>query len=202
MFELDFNFPDWKRWAVDHDVNPLVIDCAEMWLYDGFFADAVPAEDGAFCTPRSLVRASDHLNAFMDSTGYDGGPLPQYMDLLLESNIGRESARRLSQYIAQADEVPTFRDIMDSPEGAKVPDNTGYQLLAGNRAISGCLTAEQGEKALQYIVRLRPDLQVGLGCKLLHTSAKNNWTLTTALAGQFISKFTDLIPLAESAGWR
>lgn len=202
VFELGFNFPDWKAWAIPNFVNPLAIDCAEMWAYDGFFADAVPAEDGAFCTPRSLVRASDHLNAFMDSTDYDGGPLPAYMDLLLEANIGRESAKRLSQYIAQADEVPTFQDIMNCPESAKVPDNTGYQLLAGNRAIAGCENAEQGEKALQYIVRLRPDLQVGLGCKLLDTSAKNNWALTTELAGEFISKFTDLIPLAESAGWR
>ena len=59
-----------------------------------------------------------------------------------------------------------------------------------------------GEAALQYIVRLRPDLQVSLGTKLLRVSAKNGWVLTSDVATAFIQKFHELIPLAEAADWR
>ncbi len=200
VFELQFDIKGWASWAEQNDVNPLAIDCAMAYADDGFFADCVPTEDGPFCTPRSLVRAAQHLTAFTDSAEFDGIDLPSYVESLLAANIGDRAAGMLSRHIAMADQVPTARDIFADPAGANVPDATGYQLLAANRAINAAHDADTGEAALAYVVRLRPDLQVSLGSKLLRASARNGWTLTSDVAVAFIQKFHDLLPLAQDAG--
>ena len=200
VFELQFDIKGWASWAEQNDVNPLAIDCAMAYADDGFFADCVPTEDGPFCTPRSLVRAAQHLTAFTDSAEFDGIDLPSYVESLLAANIGDRAAGMLSRHIAMADQVPTARDIFADPTGANVPDATGYQLLAANRAINAAHDADTGEAALAYVVRLRPDLQVSLGSKLLRASARNGWTLTSDVAVAFIQKFHDLLPLAQDAG--
>lgn len=208
VVELEFDFKAWERWAEANDVNPLAIDCARAWASlesqksadEKFFAETVPTEDGPFCTPRSLTHAAADLTAFTESDAFDGKTIPSYVEKLLASSIGERSAAMLSRHIAMADEVPSAADIHADPNGAKVPDATGYQLLAANRAINGACDADTGEATLAYIVRLRPDLQVSLGTKLLRASAKNGWTLTSDVAVAFIQKFHDLIPLAQDAG--
>jgi hypothetical protein len=200
ILELEFDISGWAKWAEANDVNPLAIDCALTYHSEGFFDQAVPTEDGAFCTPRSLVRAADQLTAFMDSGDFDGVTIPRFMQVLLGGVIGERAAGMLCRHIAMADQVPTGPEIHADPEGANVPDSTGYQLLAANRAINSAETASTGEAALQYITRLRPDLQVSLGSKLLRLSAKRGWVLTSSTATAFIAKFHELLPLAEATG--
>ena len=200
ILELKFDIEVWAKWAEANDVNPLAIDCAMTYHGEGFFDEAVPTADCAFCTPRSLVRAADQLTAFMDSDDFDGVTIPKFMQILLGGVIGERAAGTLCRHIAMADQVPTGPEIHADPEGATVPDSTGYQLLAANRAINGAGDADSGEAALQYITRLRPDLQVSLGSKLLRLSAKRGWVLTSSTATAFIAKFHDLLPLAEATG--
>lgn len=200
ILELEFDISGWAKWAEANGVNPLAIDCALTYHNEGFFDQAVPTEDGAFCTPRSLVRAADQLTAFMDSGDFDGVAIPRFMQVLLGGVIGERAAGMLCRHIAMADQVPTGPEIHADPEGANVPDSTGYQLLAANRAINRAGTASTGEAALQYITRLRPDLQVSLGSKLLRLSAKRGWVLTSSTATAFIAKFHELLPLAEATG--
>ena len=200
VFELQFDVKGWADWAADNGVNPLAIDCAMAYADDGFFADCVPTEDGPFCTPRSLVRAAQHLTAFVDSADFDGMTIPSYVESLIAANIGDRAAGLLTRHIAMADQVPTAAEIFADPTGANVPDATGYQLLAANRAINCASDADTGEAALAYITRLRPDLQVSLGSKLLRTSARQGWVLTSSVAVAFIQKFHDLLPLAQTAG--
>ena len=200
VFELTFEFVVWEKWAADNGVNPLAIDCARVYKDDDFFADCVPTEDGPFCTPRSLVRAAQHLTAFMDSADFDGMSIPSYVEHLIAASIGSRSAGLLARHIAMAGTVPTAAEIFADPTGVNVPDATGYQLLAANRAINCASDADTGEAALAYVTRLRPDLQVSLGSKLLRTSARQGWVLTSSVAVAFIQKFHDLLPLAQTAG--
>tara|TARA_R100001086_G_scaffold229129_2_gene148888 strand:- start:810 stop:1946 length:1137 start_codon:yes stop_codon:yes gene_type:complete len=200
VFEMAFDVNGWAGWAEQNDVNPLAIDCAMAYADEGFFADCVPTEDGPFCTPRSLARAAQHLTAFTESDAFDGVTVPSFVESLIASNIGAKSAGTLVRHIAMADQVPTADEILADPDGANVPDATGYQLLAANRAINAAHDADTGEAALAYVVRLRPDLQVSLGSKLLRASARNGWTLTSDVAVAFIQKFHDLLPLAHDAG--
>tara|TARA_R100000005_G_scaffold14456_1_gene5830 strand:+ start:4538 stop:5683 length:1146 start_codon:yes stop_codon:yes gene_type:complete len=200
VFELEFDIKSWADWAANNGVNPLAIDCAMAYADEGFFAESVPTEDGPFCTPRSLTHAAADLTAFTDSSEFDGASLPSYMEKLIASSIGAKSAVMLRKYIDEADQVPTADEIFADPTGANVPDGTGHQLLAANRAINCASDADTGEAALAYITRLRPDLQVSLGSKLLRTSARNGWVLTSSVAVAFIQKFHDLLPLAQTAG--
>ncbi|MHC4371666.1 MAG: hypothetical protein ACYSW8_28965 [Planctomycetota bacterium] len=200
VFDLGFDIEAWCRWAVAHDANPLIVDCAQAWHDQGFFADAVPADDVAYCTPRSLMRASDHLNAFCDSGAFDGSNIPLHVQKLLESNIGPGATQKLVQFIIEAENIPSGADILESPESCLLPDKTGFQLLAGNRALNMAYDAETGEAALRYIVRLRPDLQITLGSKLLRLSAAKGWILTSEESNAFVEKFSELLPLAEISG--
>ena len=126
--------------------------------------------------------------------------IPSYVESLIAATIGDRSAGMLTRHIAMADLVPTAREIFADPTGVSGPDATGYQLLAANRAINAAHDADTGEAALAYIVRLRPDLQVSLGSKLLRASSRNGWVLTSSFAVAFIHKFHDLFPLAQTAG--
>lgn len=223
VFELTFEVKGWADWAEANGVNPLAVGCAMAYqskeTSTKFFADCVPTEDGPFCTPRSLVRAAQHLTVFMDSDAFTGNQthdalldpespergtqrsmIPSYVEALIAASIGATAARTLCQYIDMAGDVPTAEEIFADPAGANVPDDTGFQLIAANRAINAAHDADTGEAALAYIVRLRPDLQVSLGSKLLRTSARNGWVLTSSVAVAFIQKFHDLLPLAQNAG--
>ena len=223
VFELQFDVKGWADWAVENGVNPLAIDCAMAYQSKDtstkFFADCVPTEDGPFCTPRSLVRAAQHLTAFMDSDAFTGNQthnalldpenpdlgtqrsmIPSYVEALIAANIGATSAKTLCKYIDMADDVPSADAILANPTGANVPDDTGYQLIAANRAMNAAHDADTGEAALAYVIRLRPDLQVSLGSKLLRASARNGWVLTSNVAVAFVHKFHDLFPLAQTAG--
>lgn len=201
VYELDFDFPSFRAYCEMENINPLMIDCAAAYHEQGFFADSVPAEDGAFCTPRSFEKAARIVDVWLASPEFSGH-MPRHIRCMIESCIGISATATLSTYVSQAGKVPTADEIMACPESCLVPAQTGFQLLAGNGAISAAVTEESGEKALQYIVRLRPDLQVSLGTKLLQMSARKSWVLTSGLANQFIAKFHDLIPLASNAGWK
>lgn len=196
IFEVDSSVSEWIEWSVNNDVHPLLVAFAETEL--DVFVDAVPTEDGPYCTRRSLTVASKDLTAFTDSDEYDGERIPWWVECMIAANIGATAAHRLVRFHAMMDSVPTAEEIYRDPEAARLPDYTGYQLFAANRAINSASDEDKGEAALQYIIRLRPDLQVTLGCKLLAKSACAGWVLTTPTATAFIAKFHDLLPLADN----
>lgn len=196
-FNVKFCINGWVRWAKANGINPVVIECAEAYADQGFFADAVPTEDTAYCTPRSLVRAAAHLDVYMASPEFDGSVSP-LMERMLAANIGEKAANILTQWMGQRDHVPSAQEIINNPETAHVSDQTGFQMIAANVAMSQVNDARSATAVLHYIVRLRTDLQVSLGTKLMGISTRNNWTVTDPLAAAFIAKFHELIPLAIS----
>ena len=195
VFELVFDIDGLVKWYKSHGVNPIAIECALAHADSDFFADAVPAEDTAFCTPRSYYRASQHLDAFMASPAFEGTVTP-LMERMLAANIGSDSASVLTQWIAQRDHVPSAYEIINNPEGCMVSDQTGFQMIAANVAMAAVSDARSATAVLHYIVRLRTDLQVSLGTKLMGISTRKGWTVTDPLAAAFIAKFHELIPLA------
>ena len=174
MFELQFDIHSWSEWAYANDVHPLIIECAKAYEDQGFFADSVPSSDEQYCSPRSLTRASDHLTAFLKIKGQDA-----YLNSTIRSLVA----------------APTEREIQRNPESAIVPDQTGHQMIAGNNAITSAIDGDTVGQAFKYILRLRTDLQVSLGVRLLKVAGKNGWVSNEPLVNQFLAKHHDLITL-------
>ena len=81
-----------------------------------------------------------------------------------------------------------------------MPDATGSQNSAGTLALSIATDSASVDAAIKYIVRLRPDLQVQLGARLLAKADRIGACMTSATATTFISQHVDLIDLAEQLG--
>jgi hypothetical protein len=78
-----------------------------------------------------------------------------------------------------------------------VPNQTGYQNIAGTLALQIAVDEQSADAAIQYIMRLRPDLQVQLGVRLLNKSQRLGCIMISDIANQFIMSHNDLIQLAE-----
>ena len=135
---------------------------------------------------------------FMQSTSDWDGTLPPWMVDTLAMNLGIGAANMVAEYARLvAHDVPDPLDILTSPETANVPDNTGMQLLAFNRAM-GSLTRFSDDAAnnlFAYIMRMMPELQISAGATLAKTAAQKGLTLNSALAQQFMIKYKDLLGL-------
>jgi len=185
----------WVQWASDK-VNPVIIGFVESGMPHSEFADSVPSFYGPYFTPRSAVAAGRHLDAFMASPEFDGETIPSHIQSLLAMNIGEDSAQQIGEYIRTANEVPMGSEIIADPMNAMVPDNTGFQLLATNRAMNAVDSAADADNAMLYIVRLRPELQVSLGAKLIRRFAAEGWTTGSDVTNAFMVKFSEFLPLA------
>ena len=186
----------WLGWAEGAGVNPLFVGFIRAEYSNAGFANEVPKKYGPYLTPRSGVAAAAHLDAFMASDEFTGYGIPPYIVKLLAMNIGPSAASALEEHIKTADKVPSGEEIISDPEGAMVPDDTGFQQLAANRAMNVMMSEESMDAALRYIVRLRPDLQVSLGTKLIRRSVDEGWTMVSPLANAFLEKFSEFLPLA------
>jgi hypothetical protein len=194
-FNLEFSLPALSKYWSDKGLNPLMMDAAEALHPEGFFVEGVPTEDGAFNTPRQYEQSAGLLSAFMDSEEFDG-TIPRHIEKALSGIIGIKAASQLTKFIGLVDQLPSVSDILTTPSECMVPDQTGFQLLAANKAMASMFGKEDAEAVLKYIVRLRPDLQVSLGTKLLTIATKRAWNITDPIGVQFIAKYHDLLPLA------
>ena len=186
----------WVAWAKGAGINPLFVGFIDAGYCNAGFASEVPKKYGPYLTPRSGVAAAAHLDAFMASDEFNGYNIPPHIVKLLAMNIGLTAASALEEHIKTADTVPSGEEIIADPEGAMVPDDTGFQQLAANRAMNVMMSEECMDAALHYIVRLRPDLQVSLGTKLIRRSVDEGWPMISPLANAFMEKFSEFLPLA------
>jgi len=193
MYNLIFDVNGWVIHAEETNVNPILVGVVRDEM--AMFADAVPEDYGPYFTPRSAVQAGKHLDAFMDSDEFDGATIPAYINLLLTANVGSGVARAIGEYVQFAKNVPTGREIITNPTGATVPDDSGLQLMAASRAITAVNSSADVEAALQYLVRLRPDLQVSKGAQLLRMANQREYDLESELANAFSVKYNEFLHL-------
>ncbi len=194
MYNLIFDVNGWVIHAEETNVNPILVGVVRDEM--ATFVDAVPEDSyGPYFTPRSAVQAGKHLDAFMDSDEFDGATIPSHINLLLTANVGSGVARAISEYVRLAENVPTGTEIITNPTGATVPDDSGMQLMAASRAITAVNSGADVEAALQYLVRLRPDLQVSKGAQLLRLANRREYDLESELANAFSVKYNDFLHL-------
>ena len=193
LFELTFEIAAWASWAEANGIHPIIIDCAMAYSDQDFFATSVPTETGPFCTPRSLVQAARDFQQYIENdAGTDVENLPRWFEQMLAGNIGPSAASTVVGFVAQTGHIPSEDALLRRPESANVPDQTGFQMLAGSKALALATTLEKAEAVITYIVRLRPDLQVTLANRLLTRSTREGWVLTNGIANEFVTKFSNL----------
>jgi len=189
----------WIRdYAEPNNLNLLVIDCARLYATH-LFDDIPPSNGDPMCSFRSLTNVSALLTTYQEQ---EGDPvISASMERLIAAAIGEQSAKILADHCENvALGIPTRDEILSDPEGANVPDVTGSQNAAGTLALSIANDSLSIDAAIKYIVRLRPDLQVQLGARLLAKANRIGACMISDTATKFITQHSDLIDLAEQLG--
>ena len=190
----------WKGTAIaePNSLNLLIIDCARENANE-LFDDTPPSNGDPMMTFRSATNVSALLTTYQEQSG--DSEISASMERLIAAAIGDRAATIITDYCENnALGVPTRNEILADPEGANVPDVTGSQNSAGTLALSIATDSASVDAAIKYIVRLRPDLQVQLGARLLAKAERIGACMTSATATSFISQHIDLIELAAELG--
>jgi hypothetical protein len=174
---------EWLAWAVNNDVAPEVMAFSREFpqvfqRYDDLQAgDKNPyifnptvGQVRAFCSPRSLEKASNIIKA-RDALG-------EAMLPALIGTIGESAARDMEAMVHLADQLPSYASILKDPLKAKLPEGAGaYFLLAFSlaaRADETNLDAlmayverfEQFEATALFVSTLASNkAKVGIACK-------------------------------------
>lgn len=148
---------EWLAWAATADVAPEVMAFAKEYpqVFD-CYADLDEKDNNpyifnprngqtrAFCSPRSLEKASNLIKA---RTALGDALLPA-----LAGTLGESGARDMEAMVHLADRTPRFDDVVKNPTKCKLPDGPGaYFFMAF--MLAGRCTAETLPTIMEYINR-------------------------------------------------
>lgn len=161
--DISPSLDDWERWAIERGVHPLFIAFASRFP-EVVFKTEVPAGQGAFCTPRSLVRAHDAMVQWVA----DREKWPAHT-ICLEALplrmcagwIGEADAATFAAFAKTVDELPAPEDIIKDPMKAKLPrkERPDASLILITQLSVG-ITPANAKPFMQYVARLPAEFQV------------------------------------------
>jgi|TARA_R110000803_G_C11984085_1_gene321104 hypothetical protein len=194
IYEVQQSVPDWCIWADKNDVHPLIIACATQHGEDGFFAEMPPASYEQYNSFRSITNASVHLTNYLNKHGQDADINKGVVKRMIESNIGSVATQTLVNFSVLREHVPTGLQIQADPEMCEIPDNTGYQMLAANSAVTSAVTADSADRAFLYILRITTaDISINSARRLQKIMALNDWSTNSVLVSQFNQKYAEAL---------
>lgn len=182
MINVTAHPESWGQWAETNGVNPLFVAFG-MRNPALVFHDAVPEEDGPFCTPRTLVMASK----VTDALGFNHPQLTETLAGLL----GEGTAAQLMSFAKVIDVVPTIEEILAQPTKAAVPgpDRPDAQYFAMQLVIHH-VTDRNCLKLLKYLERLPREFLVSG----VHGAVRSaNSLISNAEFGKWVAKNRDLV---------
>lgn len=155
--------PDsWGEWALRNEIAPEVL----AWVKETPQALASYLDAGqsgnkyifnpkevqkSFVSPRSLERASNILKKRALTT-------ENAVICALEGTIGAPAARDLMAYVAVADSLPTWEEIVKDPTNAKVPSSPAALCLLAFSAVQK-IDRQTISKFFEYLKRTPKELQ-------------------------------------------
>ena len=189
-------------------VHPALISYLESNLKSLPF-DSVMETDRSHMTFRSYFMAAKTISTWFKLEAAKEGnhdvtplaiPLSENMILATAATIGVVGAKQIEGYLENLfHDVPSKEDILANPATASVPEHTGAQANAGGIAALIVNDAESAEAAMEYVSRLRPDLQVQFFADILNTTLKGGYCLSTDQASQFIGEHSHLLTILEDS---
>jgi len=168
----------WQDWAATHGVMPITMAFAQQ-NPQVVFAEGVPAEQGPWTTPRSLVMADRLLSV---KARRNGGRVPD--DAGTVEQIRGIMGAGCAQYFAFVKlerEMPKYEDIIAKPKDVKIPTKPDAQMLVCYQ-LAHQVKVNEAESVITYIDRLPKEFAVtfaSTACRrlpaLLATPAMNAW---------------------------
>lgn len=168
----------WLDWAALHDVQPITMAFASQ-NPQIVFADGVPAEQGPWTTPRSLVMADRLLTK---KAARNGGVIPS--DPATVEQIQGIMGAGCAQYFAFVKlelEMPKYEDIIKDPQKVKVPTKPDAQMLVCYN-LAHRIEVKDATAVVTYMERLPKEFSVTfatVACRrmpqLVSTPAFNKW---------------------------
>jgi hypothetical protein len=145
----------WQDWAASHDVMPLTVAFATQ-NPQIVFAEGVPAEQGPWTTPRSLVMADRLLQIKKKRTG----DIPD--DASTVEQIHGIMGAGASQYFAFVKlerEMPKYEDIVKNPDKVKVPQKPDAQMLVCY-SLAHQIKIKDASAVVEYMERMPKEFAV------------------------------------------
>lgn len=167
---------EWIEWALDNDIAPEVLLTVKQFpqMLASFEDFDKPSDNEyindprtprpAFCTPRSLNRASDIIKK-SKPLGLD------VMAHALKGTIGNRATYDMLSIIQLTDDLPTWDEIIKEPSKAKVPDSASAVCMLVYSAIQQ-VEKDNINKWVQYMDRLSKEAQGLFATSVMRTSKK------------------------------
>jgi MoxR-like ATPase len=157
-YEVDFD--DWRKWAVDSDIHPLVLGF--LSTRQELLFNMEKAEKG-FPTPRSWEMVSDLLRSF--------GVAKDAQDILV-GTVGEGASIEFIAYCEKALSEEAILAILADPDNATLPANLGDQYALISYITSASRDTKILDAAAGIVLRLKPELGVLLLRNLLQKQPK------------------------------
>ena len=157
-YEVDFD--DWRKWAVDSDIHPLVLGF--LSTRQELLFNMEKAEKG-FPTPRSWEMVSDLLRSF--------GVAKDAQDILV-GTVGEGASIEFIAYCEKALSEEAILAILADPDNAVLPANLGDQYALISYITSAARDTKILDAAAGIVRRLKPELGVLLLRNLLQKQPK------------------------------
>lgn len=191
-------FEEWAEWAMNNDIDPIVIAAARQFAGDWFasyldFPEGLPKDavvfnpkmpTTAYVSGRSLERGS---NIIKHRDKFDTDSLIA----ALSGTIGEKAAKDLDAYIAFADQLPTWESIVKSPLTTTVPDGAGACALVAFNAIAK-VEKDTMTPFMEYISRFLPEWQACFAINIAK-SPRQKIAFGNAAFSAWVAKNEDLL---------
>jgi hypothetical protein len=175
-YEVDFD--DWRKWAVDREIHPLVLGFLSTRQELLFNMDH---SDRGFPTPRSWEMVSDILVAL--------GKAKDAQDILI-GTVGEAAAIEFMGYCDHALSEAAIRAILNDPENAKLPGKLGDQYALISYVTVAVKDPKMLDAAASLVLRFKPELGVLL---LRNIFQKHPRFATHKKILEFIKQHKDII---------
>ena len=177
---------EWVKWATDNRVNPMIIAFVSNeprvmqsfldYEKGGMFEGKDLSKDNgfifnpksmqlAYATPRSLVAASDILDAGLGVLDDDT------LEAALEGTVGVTTAQALSSFIRFGREICEYSRVIKSPDTAPLSDNPTAQLIQVFQFVTRVADRTEAEAIVKYVWRMRAEMQ-SIFCNTVATSQR------------------------------
>jgi hypothetical protein len=146
QIHISHDVQSWVDWATKHSIDPLWITFA-LQQPTIVFSDAVPKEQGPYCTPRSFVRLERLLRG-------PNGPVthPEAVELAA-GVVGQAAAAQIFAHFRLKNEAPSIEEIVANPKGVHVPEKPDARMLVCYM-VANRVTKKDAGPCITYMERL------------------------------------------------